>query len=164
VFPPRSLDDLEELANYGDNGHIFDRIPEWPRLVEHYRRQIGGRPGSVYEVVEGLANVLAAGQHCARVAVKFLPLADVLVMLERQEKKVAPATRVRDQALEARDEWIYRQCCDTSQPLMHIVQRLREECRRQGWRVISTIQGIRRAAANYAGRHGLDRPPRRQDL
>jgi hypothetical protein len=70
----------------------------------------------------------------------------------------------RDKNLEARDKWIYRQCCDLRKTLGQIVVELGRIAGEKGWRKISRIQGIRSAAFRYAKRHGLDAPPPRQNF
>jgi len=71
------------------------------------------------------------------------------------------ASRARN--LERRDRWIYYQCF---KPLTYkkIMAELDGHCRSKNWPRISSVQGIRAAAQSYAERHGLRKPPRRQDL
>jgi hypothetical protein len=79
--------------------------------------------------------------------------------------KQAGRKGVRDKKMEARDKWIYQQCCKGNEmPLDKIVAELKRCASKRRWRVINSIQGIRIAAARYAKRHGLKAPPSRQNL
>jgi hypothetical protein len=75
----------------------------------------------------------------------------------------ARAAAARDRKLEARDKWIYRQCCKGT---AHdaIVAQLKRLAPRRGWRVVSSKQRVRQVGAEYARRHGLPPPPPRQNL
>jgi hypothetical protein len=87
------------------------------------------------------------------------------LVVASKEEKPKPAKGRRDPKLEARDRWIYRQCCKGKMmPLDQIIAELKRIAREKGWEVIESPQGIRSAAARYAERHGLEAPPRRQDL
>jgi hypothetical protein len=90
-----------------------------------------------------------------------------------KEKAAAPplAARVRahdvagDKKLQARNKWIYRQCCKgRSVPYANVLAELKRTAPGKGWEVIESIQGLRAAARNYAARNNLDPPPNRQDL
>ena len=78
----------------------------------------------------------------------------------RQHK---PICKMRDRKLEARDRWLYQKCY---KGVAHktIKRDLGERYQTKGWRMITSIQGIRWAARNYAQRHGLPMPPSRQNL
>lgn len=67
---------------------------------------------------------------------------------------------VRDRDLEARDKWIYGECCKGT-PYDTIANRLKKKSRR--WPRIESKQGVRAAAIRYAERHKLPEIPRRQD-
>jgi hypothetical protein len=83
------------------------------------------------------------------------------VQVRSDEPKPTNEIKVwRDPALEARDRWIYDECCK-GRPYRTIINWLRS--RPERWRFISTVQGIRYVAAQYARRHRLPPPPRRQD-
>jgi hypothetical protein len=84
--------------------------------------------------------------------------------VRRQGPKRVTATAPRDQRLEARDEWIYHQCCDSQLIYRKILSELRKLCPEKSWRPIGSVQGLRAIAKNYAARHRLPMPPRRQDL
>ena len=154
VYPPRTLAECEDIDP--NDPRFPDGFAEWPALWGHYLRLFHTQ-GSLDAVVSGLATWLAWQAGCPLAAIKALPLAEVLRILEPPQAK-----RVRPQEMEARDKWIYRQCCNEDLDLKAILKRLREQCQKKGWSEITTIQGIRRAAADYADRHGLGRPPRRQ--
>ena len=65
---------------------------------------------------------------------------------------------VRDKELEARDKWIYEECCKgTAYALIAIQLKAKLE-----WNSIDTVPGIRKAGMDYAERHGLPAIPRRQ--
>jgi hypothetical protein len=71
----------------------------------------------------------------------------------------------RDPKLEARDKWIYQQCCKgRAMSYPNIIAELRRKSKAKGWKPIESVQGIRRAANTYADNHNLSRPPRRQDF
>jgi hypothetical protein len=72
-----------------------------------------------------------------------------------------PAGKVeRDPQTEARDKWIYEQCCKRDLTLEAIGNRLPKENRQ--WQPM-TKQGVSQRARDYAARHGLPAPPRRQE-
>ena len=71
----------------------------------------------------------------------------------------------RDRKQEARDAWIYRQCCKgRAMPYGRIVAELRRVAASRGWHIVSSPERIRQIGEAYADRHGKPRPPRRQDL
>jgi hypothetical protein len=79
--------------------------------------------------------------------------------------KNARRTDGRDRKLEARNKWIYQQCCKgRGRPLAAILADLKRKAPEKGWAVLSSIQAIRTAAIGYAERHGLALPPNRQNL
>jgi hypothetical protein len=73
--------------------------------------------------------------------------------------------KTRDPKMEARDNWIYQQCCQTKPRLTHdeIVGELKKVAPQRGWEIVESKQGIRQAAIEYARRHNRPAPPRRQD-
>jgi hypothetical protein len=95
-----------------------------------------------------------------------LPPANPPRLTGRRGSKGKSSRMPRDKKLEARDEWIYNLCCADNPKVPHktIVAKLRECHKTKGWKMIESIQGIRRAATEYAERHGLPPPPRRQGL
>jgi hypothetical protein len=80
-----------------------------------------------------------------------------------QPKKRGPGKRSRSPLLEARDKWLYEQCCDTSLTYEKIKGELRRCHQNKAWTMLASIQGIRNAATNYAARHNLAPPPPRQE-
>lgn len=66
---------------------------------------------------------------------------------------------IRAKALEARDKWIYEQCCKLV-PYQDIADEL--GAKKEQWKKIGSPQGIIRAAKKYAKRHGLLPPPPRR--
>jgi hypothetical protein len=78
-------------------------------------------------------------------------------------EKRRPTKGKRDSKLDARDQWIYRLCC---QGLSHkkIIGQLSVRCLKEGWDKIDSIQGIRAAAIRYAERNDLPKPASRKDL
>ncbi len=86
-----------------------------------------------------------------------------LMSWARRGPKQSNSTVVRakvSRTPEARDAWIYKQCCDGI-PYKTIIDRLKKKPR--SWPRISSKQGIRRAAKAYAETHGLPLPPLRQE-
>jgi hypothetical protein len=69
----------------------------------------------------------------------------------------------RDRKIEARDRWIYRQCCDRV-PYKEIVANLSRCSPSKRWQRITSKQGIQNAALRYAKRNQLALPPPRQNL
>jgi hypothetical protein len=69
----------------------------------------------------------------------------------------------KDSKTEARNKWIYDQCCKGI-PHDKIVAELRTRATRRGWKIVSTKQRIQQIGNEYADDHGLDRPPPRQQL
>jgi hypothetical protein len=68
--------------------------------------------------------------------------------------------RKPDRSTEARDKWIYDECCNVT-PYDTIVIRLRKKPKT--WPRIDTKQGIRQAGQRYAERHNLPPIPPRQE-
>jgi hypothetical protein len=69
----------------------------------------------------------------------------------------------RDKKIEARDRWIYKRCC-ARVPYKEIIVKLSRRQAGNGWRRITSKQGIQNAARRYAERHQLELPPPRQNL
>lgn len=70
----------------------------------------------------------------------------------------------RDKLSEARDKWIYQQCC---KGVAHdsIVRELKKMVeKKKGWRIVSSKQRVQQIGNEYADRHGLSRPPPRRGL
>jgi hypothetical protein len=74
-----------------------------------------------------------------------------------------PSPVQRDRMTEARNKWIYNQCCKKI-PHDNIVAALKKLAAKHGWKVVSTKQRIHQIGNEYADAHGLDHPPSRQDL
>jgi hypothetical protein len=71
----------------------------------------------------------------------------------------------RDRKQEARDKWIYKQCCKGREmPYGTIIGQLKKMAIAKRWEPIESIQGIRSAAMNYAERSKLPPIPNRQNL
>jgi hypothetical protein len=71
----------------------------------------------------------------------------------------------RDRKQEARDRWVYRQCCKGREmPYDRIVAELKRIAAAKGWPVVSSKERIRQIGVAYADRHGKPRPPNRQNL
>jgi hypothetical protein len=77
-----------------------------------------------------------------------------------QPSQPAKGKVIRGKATEARDHWIYDECCKRT-PYESIARNLPKKNPR--WFPISSKQGILQAAKRYAERHGLPPPPSRQD-
>lgn len=63
---------------------------------------------------------------------------------------------------DARDAWVYEQCCKPDVKYDTIVRRLKERAAEENWKIVSTKQGIQEAARRYAVRHKLPPPPSRK--
>jgi hypothetical protein len=77
-----------------------------------------------------------------------------------------PAARknvIRDKATEARDKWIYQQCCRGT-PHDNIVADLKKKAPKKRWRIVSSKQRIQQIGKEYARRHGLPEPAPRRNL
>jgi hypothetical protein len=62
---------------------------------------------------------------------------------------------------DARDAWVYDQCC-RGVPYKQVKEELkRRSIGREGWEEIESLEGIRRAARRYAARHSLAPPAKR---
>jgi hypothetical protein len=75
-----------------------------------------------------------------------------------------PVRAVRvDKKKEARDKWIYEQCCKGT---AHdkIAADLKKRAPKKGWRIVSSKQRIQQIGNEYADSHGLERPPSRRGL
>jgi hypothetical protein len=68
--------------------------------------------------------------------------------------------KIRDKAIEARDKWIYEQCC---KGVAYDAIALRLKKKSVNWPRIESKQGIQSAAQRYAKRHNLSDIPRRKD-
>jgi hypothetical protein len=79
------------------------------------------------------------------------------------QKKRRQGMGARNAKREARDQWIYDRCLNWI-PYKMVMAKLSAICQMKGWDKITTIQGIRSAAMNYAERHHLPKIPSRQDL
>ena len=71
-----------------------------------------------------------------------------------------------DRKLEARNKWLYRQCCNGREmPYANIIAELKRIASAKGWEPIESVQGIRAAAKRYAASHpDLPPIPNRQNL
>jgi len=79
-------------------------------------------------------------------------------------KAIKPKTRPkRPRDLEARDQWLYRQCT-RGVPYKEIKAALNARCAEKRWGKVTSIQGIRKAAHRYAAAHRLPQPPSRRNL
>ena len=81
---------------------------------------------------------------------------------ENHHRKSTGAKK-RTKKTEARDKWIYEQCCKGI-PHENIVAELRRKAVAKGWRIVSTKQRIRQIGIEYADDNGLGRPSARQNL
>ncbi len=147
-------------------------------ILQHYgwRDDLGG-PGSMDDSEAWWASGPAKGT-----VIPFLPvmlfegleraghrlLDTVSTHLPAGDGSVPPAPTLahrvrRDQKQEARDKWIYERCCE-GVPYKKIVTELQGCFRQNGWRSISSKQGVQDVARRYAERQGLDLPPPRQNL
>jgi len=69
----------------------------------------------------------------------------------------------RERKMEARDQWIYQQCCKGKEmPYCNIIAELKRIAPQKGWELIESVQGIRSAAARYAARNNKGPIPNRQ--
>ncbi len=112
--------------------------------------------GPLLDALEGAANALPTDKGRSRTP-----------RPKQTGKTPRPRSTVgRDKNQEARDKWIYQQCCKGKMmPLSKIVAELKRKTQKEkGWALISTIQGIRGAAVRHAKRNGLPPPPSRQNL
>jgi hypothetical protein len=87
-----------------------------------------------------------------------------IALTENTRNRTSTNNKVRrDKETEARDKWIYRQCCKGT-PHDAIVAELRRIADGKGWRRISTKNRVWQIGREYAERHGLEPPPPRQNL
>jgi hypothetical protein len=73
------------------------------------------------------------------------------------------AKAVRDKKREARDRWIYQQCCKGT-PHDVILAELKRIALLRGWSVVSSKQRVQQIGREYARRHGRKPPPPRRGL
>jgi hypothetical protein len=78
---------------------------------------------------------------------------------EPSSPRIPPSNQTQGDVNDARDRWIYEQCCDGT-PYDDIISQLRRN--HEGWRYIKSATGIRNAAQQYAKRHKVSPPPRRR--
>src|SRR5262249_20821536 len=81
----------------------------------------------------------------------------------RSARKTGTARARRDRKQEARDRWLYQQCCALV-PYKNIRPELKDWASCKGWRTLASIQGIRAAARTYAEGHDRPYPALRQQL
>ena len=78
----------------------------------------------------------------------------------QQKSKVKKGPVKRDRLMEARDKWVYGECCKGTQ---HKTIALKLPKKNPKWPRITTKQGILDCAKRYARRNGLPAPPPRQE-
>ena len=81
----------------------------------------------------------------------------------RAKKLVATKPVRRDAKTEARDKWIYQQCCKGT-PHDKIVAELKKMAPNRKWKIISTKQRVQQIGNKYADDNGLERPSPRRNL
>lgn len=81
----------------------------------------------------------------------------------RGRSMAAPKQAKRDPKIEARDKWIYEQCC-AGEPHDKIAGELKRKSPAKGWKVFKSKNRVWQIGKEYAERHGLDQPPPRQGL
>lgn len=77
----------------------------------------------------------------------------------REETAALTAQRTQN---DDRDKWIYDKVC-AGERYKLIVGELSRIAPERGWDKITSVQGVRDRAKNYAKKHGLPPPPRRQE-
>jgi hypothetical protein len=80
----------------------------------------------------------------------------------QKSPREARQRRLRDKKAEARDKWIYEQCCKGT-PHDKIAAWLKKLAPKRGWQIVSTKQRVQQIGNEYADAHGLNRPPPRRD-
>jgi hypothetical protein len=115
--------------------------------------------------LEGRFGILVTANRTLRLepVVEIVQAAGTSPPDARKGRKRPAAKGSRDRKLEARDKWLYQQCCN-GVPYKEIKSQLDEKCRTKGWQRIESVQGIRAAALTYCARHHLPAPPSRQNL
>lgn len=123
----------------------IDVPDEWLRIeVPNYSFQ--KRPDSI--VLRGSPGTVIAS------AIEQMGL-----LLLRWEAVSNTVDTVRDSRLEARDKWIYNQCCKPNNKYSTIARQLKDNG--HGWPLIKSAQGIKKAAERYAARHKSKSIPKR---
>ena len=80
-----------------------------------------------------------------------------------QHGRSARASANRGNKLEARDQWVYEQCCKgRDMPYVQIVAKLKQIGPDLGWPIVESVQRIQQIGNEYAERHALRPPPPRQ--
>jgi hypothetical protein len=86
---------------------------------------------------------------------------------EAAARQVAPRRKcgaAADRKTEARNKWIYQQCCKGKEmPHDKIVAELKKLAAKRGWLIVRTKQRIQQIGKEYAEAHGLEAPPARKD-
>ncbi len=85
-------------------------------------------------------------------------ISNIVHLPDRPQKRKRATNPTQD----ARDNWIYSECCNLT-PYQKIVVELKRLAQTKSWAQIGTPQGIRAAAIKYAEHHNLDPIPNRQN-
>jgi hypothetical protein len=121
--------------------------------------------GKFWKEKKALAQIPSPAYETLRAAVERLadspkPSSDVFLKPHWIKDPVPKREHSRwDEKTEARNRWIYKECCKCTVYSSIILQLSRNA---KGWKKISTAGGIRRAAQEYAKRLRLADPPLRQ--
>jgi hypothetical protein len=94
-------------------------------------------------------------------AVGYLGALQDWLKTQRTKRSRRSPTR-RDEKREARDKWIYEECCRL-EAYDKIVSQLRTIAPNRGWVIVSSKQRVQQIGIEYAKRHQLDLPPPRQN-
>jgi hypothetical protein len=131
-----------------------EKKAQWQDSVKRSIERTKGIPESINAAIEK-ANLI---HHPPPVQI-YEPHSDATPPRTR----TGPQQRTRDKKTEARDKWIYDQCCERM-PYDNVVAELKRIGPKRGWRVVSSKQRIQQIGNEYPERHGLDRPPPRQSI
>ena len=131
------------------------------RIVPNFDQ---GNPN--WEMVKGA--LLAHGVHGLDETVSLDALLGILLTIDRRASskdheptKNSPNARAtRDKSLEARDRWIYQECC---RRVAYDTIAIRLKSKPSSWPRIESKQGIQNAAKRYAERNNLPPIPKRQE-
>jgi hypothetical protein len=148
--------------------HCVDKVLAWPGEVHHQRSMVSEKVGGT--ITELLSKAEARDPYETWKHYETLIFgykSDLIASRDAVKGRVGESLSVgsdsrviRDKHSEARDKWIYEECCrGTAYDRIAIILKKKPK----GWARIDSKQGVRNAAIRYAKRHKLPDIPKRQE-
>lgn len=154
------LESVEYIPASADGGETYRPWPQYRTLQrgngEQCRLWIAELQGIADAVLRQIASQAEA--HKGDLGTKAR---DKAASAPEGKRRTTRATR--DRHTEARNKWIYDQCCKGT-PHDKIVAALKKIAAKRRWKVVSSKQRIQQIGNEHADSHGLERPAPRQNL